>query len=127
VNVLAICRALCRGPKGTINVCRWLRCPDYHLGDLVPVELPNLRAWGASQSTPAPGEQARLDLDGPVREVFQVLGVTIRVKTPVGWGCSLGERSPFTDNLAVGGPLLRKSGDLIVCFAPLSGWFEVLS
>jgi hypothetical protein len=127
VNVLAICRALCRGPKGTVTVCRWLRCADYHVGGLVPVGLPNLRAWGSAQPKPEPGEQASLDLNGPCRPVFVVAGITIRVRSPQGWGCSCDEHAPMLEAVAVGGPLLSKSGDLVVCFAPLDGWFEVLS
>jgi hypothetical protein len=39
----------------------------------------------------------------------------------------MGEGLPVAEVAGFGGPLLPKTGDLVVSFAPLEGWFEVLS
>lgn len=117
MNALVHCRAMCDGPKGPIVLCQWLRVTDCYAGKPVAIGLPALRSWG------------RRKPDGTVQPAetptVRVVGITVRVKTPQGWGVRLAEGSPAVEVAGFGGSLLPKTGDLVVSFAPLDGWFEV--
>jgi hypothetical protein len=109
MNVLAYVEAILRGPKGGHRRCRWLRVPEYIPGSLVPVTLPELLQSLAGD---------------------QLVTLTVRVTTPRGWGVCLPapSRNPLTPSapfVSLGGPLLPKTGDVLVAFAPVEGWFEV--
>lgn len=110
MNVLAYVEAIIRGPKGVTRRCKWLRCPEYFASSVcpvpVPVGVPDLLSAEVGN---------------------QLVTLTLRVVTPKGWGVI-----PLSDDKHVvrncptlGGPSLPKTGDVLVAFAPLEGWFEV--
>jgi hypothetical protein len=114
MNVLVVCRAVCRGPKGVVVMLRWIRLTEYSRGNPFAIDLPALRRHGArigNESEPP---------------TFTIVGINVSVKTPVGWGCSSDALPPSNNSLSIGGPLLPKTGDLVISCAPLEGWFEVI-
>lgn len=117
MNALIHCRATCEGPKGPVVLCRWVRVTDCYSGKPVAIGLESLRSWGSRSSRGSASESPP--------PTVRVVGLTVRVKSPQGWGVQMGEGLPVAEVAGFGGPLLPKTGDLVVSFAPLEGWFEV--